>query len=197
MTLQFWLLIKYRCCRRRPETQGPSIHIQSESKNHKRKSWHLLWRLCVCVCVCVCWCAFGKHVAYISDHTQRCMCTFTGVREADSRKALRRCCMACWDADSPAACLLLLSLTRWWGFSSFSISVSLSLCCSSRRGQRAVIKLCLHPSSLSLSFSLSHQLEGFSSRVPQIHRPPPSSQPVQRLLPLHCGARLTPSGLKW
>lgn len=58
------------------------------------------------------------------------------------------------------------------------IFLSLSLCCGIRRGQRAVIKLCLHPSSPS------HQLEGFSSRVPQINRPPPSSHLVQMMLPL-------------
>lgn len=68
------------------------------------------------------------------------------------------------------------------------IFLSLSLCCSSRRGQRAVIKLCLHPCSLS------HQLEGFSSRVPQINRPPPSSHLVQMSVPLRCGTLLTPSG---
>lgn len=73
------------------------------------------------------WVHLVKRVAYISDHTQLCMCTFTGVREADSRKALKRCCVACWDTDSPDACLLLLSLTRWWGFSSFSVSPSVAV----------------------------------------------------------------------
>ncbi|KAM3602905.1 uncharacterized protein V6R79_013196 [Siganus canaliculatus] len=58
---------------------------------------------------------------------------------------------------------------------------------SSRRGQRAVIKLCLH-----LSLSLSHQLEGYSSRVPQIHRSPPPLPP--RPPSRYCGASLTPSG---
>ena len=146
------------------------------------------------VCACV---HLVKHVEYISEHTQLCMCTFTGVREADSRKALKRCCVACWDTDSPAACLLLLSLTRWWGFSSFFVSLSLSLSVAVADVASELWSNCAFIPPLSLSFSLSHQLEGFSSRVPQIHGPPPSSQPVQRLLPLQCGALLTPSGLKW
>ena len=125
MTLQFWLLIKYRCCRRRPETQGPSIHIQSESKNHKRKSWHLLWCLCVCVCVCVC--VYVRLVSMLRifltilsgacARSQECVKQIQGKLWGD----------AAWRVEMQTALLLVCCCCLWRGDGDFPLSPSPSL----------------------------------------------------------------------
>lgn len=109
--------------------------------------------------------------------------TLTGMCIADWRKAAWLvdretvfvcCCFWLWRGDGDFPLLPPLSP---------SLSVAVADVASELWSNRAFIPL-------------SHQLEGFSSRVPQINRPPPSSHLVQRLLLLNCGALLTPTGQK-
>lgn len=94
------------------------------------------------------------------------MYLITGLCETHSRKALKKCCMACMDTNSPAACCCCC---LWRGDGDFPLSPS--LCCSSRHGQRAVIKLCLH-----LSLSLISWRAASAAGCPRFtdHLPPPN-----------------------
>lgn len=145
--------------------RNPGISIQigsapSLNRHRTRKSFPLLFDMCMCMSLKGKAC-YGQFWPFQTS-TRQC--------EADSRTEE----MLCGDTDSLAACLLALPLTRWWGFSSFTLSLSPPFCCGSRRGQRAVIKLCLHPSPHSPSISSAGGLQQQGAPDSQLHLPPPN-----------------------
>lgn len=117
---------------------GTSIHINlvsSLNRNQTRKSVRLL---------CMGMLGRGKHLMCISDHVD----TYTRVHVLNHRTM--------WSTFKESSKEMLHGVQRyrqpccclWRGDGDFPLSPS--LCCSSRRGQLAVIKPCLH---LSLSLS--------------------------------------------
>lgn len=157
MALQFWLLIKYGWSWRRPASlnrQDLTRHrrrlgrtIQNPSKiwlKKEKKVPSYCSRLCCILCR-----------LYLS----MLLCKVRREREAASGlQGLRR--------GRLLFSSLLLPLTWRWGFSSFTLSPLQQQTWPASCDQTKL-------SSSPLFLSFSHQLEGFSSRMPQINKPPP------------------------